>query len=281
MRYNLGMASSTSLFDFSSVDFLTLFATIAVTLIGWVVALLLQRSNAKYQYVIQVRYEIYKLLLKSSQQTQEKLNELVVTSAPLVLMESSMVPFNLGLKKEYKDVWLPYTEQECLFAAEKKWNEFISSTFDKYFEFSNQYLEMRYIFDGWSSAIVSLIETQNLLNKEVEESQKRILKNIKKLQSYTSKNGHDWRKWNKEEIQEITQIIVKETMLIGMYIHDLMVLVHNELLSKYFKYKKPVRKTLDPEYKVLTENGFQVRLEDNHEQLWKEFQEKQKIETEE
>jgi hypothetical protein len=34
-----------------------------------------------------------------------------------------------------------------------------------------------------------------------------------------------------------------------------MVLVHNELLSSYFKHERPTRKTLDVQYKVLTKEG--------------------------
>ncbi|MDF1496906.1 MAG: hypothetical protein P1P90_02500 [Patescibacteria group bacterium] len=43
--------------------------------------------------------------------------------------------------------------------------------------------------------------------------------------------------------------------------HDLMVLIHNELLSSYFGHKRPTRRTLDPEYKVLTKKGIIVNLD--------------------
>lgn len=40
-----------------------------------------------------------------------------------------------------------------------------------------------------------------------------------------------------------------------------MTLIHNNLLSKYFRQKRPIRKTLDPEYKVLTKEGIVERVD--------------------
>lgn len=270
------MSTSTPVIDISNIDHQTLIATIIIAILGWIVALVLQRSNTKHQHKIQVRYDIYKQLLKVTEQTQDKINKLATAYPPFILMESSMIPFNLKIPKEYKGAFIDRSEHECVFEGEKEWNKFVAGIFDDYFAFTNQYLEMVYIFEGWAAAIEPLIKTQKVFTEEVNVLRDVIYKNASKLQCYANENEHDWRKWNKEEIEAISKEIRDKTYTIGMYLHDFMVLVHNELLSKYFKYQKPIRKTLDPEYKVLTKDGLVIRLEENHEELLKKFQDGEK-----
>jgi hypothetical protein len=266
------MGTSTQIIDFSNVDQLTLLVTIFVAILGWIIALVLQRSNARHQYKIQVRYDIYKQLLKCAEQTQGKINDLATIFTPFIFIESSMISFQLKIPKEYKGEWIPRNEQECLFEGEQKWTEFTRSVFDKYFAFTNQYLEMLYIFEGWAAAIEPLIKIQKIFTKEVDTLKMGINRLANELQRYTMTKGHDWRRWNKKEVEAITEKIRNDSHAIGMYLHDFMVLVHNELLSKYFKYEKPIRKTLDSSYKVLTNDGIVVRLEEDHERLLKEFE---------
>ena len=264
----------------SDVDNLTLAVTILVAVVGWLFALWLQRNNAKHEHKIQVRYDIYKQLLKSSQETQGKLGELGAISPPLILMESSMIPFNLKLKKEYKEEWIPYSEHECISEGGQKWLDFIREAFDKYFAFVNQNHEMLIAFEGWEAALESLMPAQKVFSKEVSKLSRKIHGNISKLQMYSSEHDYDWRKWNKEEIESIANRIRDDSMTITTYVSDLMTLVHNELLSNYFNYQKPIRKTLDPKYKVLTSEGLILRLEDDHERKLKEVIERNKREFE-
>ena len=273
------MGTSTPIIDFSNVDQLTLVVTMAVAIFGWIVALLLQRSNAKHQHKIQVRYDIYKQLLKASEQTQDQINQLAAMSPPFILMRSCMIPFDLKIPKEYKGSFIPRTEQECVFEGEQKWTEFVSSVFDAYLSFTSQYLEMLYIFEGWAAAIQPLNKTQKIFTEEVNCLKDEIHKQAGLLQMYTVKNGHDWRKWEQKDVETIMNKIREDTYAIGMYMHDFMVLVHNELLSKYFRHRRLIRKTLDPKYKVLTKEGIVVRLEENHAELWRKFKEKEAIDV--
>jgi hypothetical protein len=58
------VASTTPLGDMlHNIDFLTLVATIVIALIGWIVALALQRWNIKKEHQVEVRYDIYKQLV--------------------------------------------------------------------------------------------------------------------------------------------------------------------------------------------------------------------------
>lgn len=255
------MATTTPAIDFSNIDYLTLFATIFIAAVGWIVALVLQRSNAKHEHRIQVRYEIYKELLKSTKETQNKLVQLATVSSPFILMDSCMIGFELGLTKDYKGSFIPITEQECLFEGEKKWTKFTQDIYANYFAFINQYNEMLYLFGGWAAAIEPLIKTQTVFTREINILTERVKLAADNLASFTSKHGHDWRKWNKAIAESYVSQIRDDSQTMGSYLHDFAALIHNELLSKYFSYQKPIRKTLDPKYKVLTESGLVERVD--------------------
>lgn len=268
----LSSAMVTVLSLFLRIDYLTLLLAI----LGWIAALWLQRSNAKHEHRIQVRYEIYKLLIKGGEKTHAQLHKLGANSPPLILMSTSMIPFDLKLKKEHKGVWIQYSEQECVHEGAEKWRTFVNELIEKYFAFTNQYLEMLYAFEGWEAAIESLIPAQKVLYQEVEDLNRKIYADISKLQTYTTTHGFDWRKWDKKDVEDISASIRDNSSTISNYIADFMALIHNELLSEHFKYHKPIRKTLDAKYKVLTSEGLIVRLEDDHERKLAEILDKTK-----
>lgn len=239
-----------------TLDILTISVTIIIAILGWLISLFLQRKNLKDQHRIQVKYDIYKEFVSLRKEAQDSINKLGGSaSSPLIIMSSSMIPFELGLKKEYKDQWIPYSEQECLFEGEQKWNSFVKNLYDLYFDFSNKFLDVMYLTEDWASPLKELLKTKQTFSEEVNKLKKNIKNNLDILQSYPHTNGHDWRNWNKEEIEKVIQAISNDTLSVGMYLSDFMVLVHNELLASYFKHKRPTRKTLDVKYKVLTKNG--------------------------
>lgn len=239
-----------------NIDTLTLVVTIIIAVIGWIFALLIQQWGTKQQHKIQVRYEIYKQFVQLHKEAQDAISKLGAhSSPPFILMESSMIPFQLGLTKPYKDVWLPYNEQECLFEGEQKWTSYTQELFSHYSKFSEKFLQLMYITEDWEAALEPILPTKNILNKEVENQKRLIHDLINELSSYPSKHNHDWRKWDQKEVEKITQQISESSTSIGTYIADFMILIHNELLSSYFGHERRVRKTLDPKYKVLTKDG--------------------------
>lgn len=239
-----------------NIDALTLAVTILLTVIGWLIVLWIQQRGTKQQHKIQVRYEIYKQFVQIHKEAQDAISKLGAhSSPPFILMESSMIPFQLGLKKQYKDMWLPYNEQECLFEGEQKWASYTQELYSHYSKFSEKFLQFMYITEDWEAALEPILPTKNVLNKEIENQKRLIHSLIGELSSYTSKHNHDWRKWNQKEVEKITQKINESAMTIGSYIGDFMVLTHNELLSSYFGHERRTRKTLDPSYKVLMKDG--------------------------
>jgi len=234
------------------IDYLTLMATIFVAILGWIVALLLQRSNARHQHKIEVRYDTYKQFIQLHKEIQDIAGRLSVEShPPFILMDSCMIGNEVGLK----------TEQECVLSGSQKWSQFVNDLNKTYSNFSNKYVELMYLFGDWTAALSSLEKTKDILCKEIERLKKSTYINLNSLQMYSSHNKQDWRNWDKKEIEDITDSINKDMNEVGLYLHDFMVLIHNELLSGYFGKKQLIRKTLSSEYKVLTKRGIEVRLD--------------------
>lgn len=258
-----------------NIDFYTLLATISVTIIGWLVALWTQNRNIKQQHKIQIKYDIYKQFVQIRKDIQDSIIKLGgSTIAPFALMDSNMVPFNLKLQKQYKDTWLPYNEPECVFEGEEKWTSYVQEIRNLYFEFSNKYIMLLGVFEDWAAALNSLMNIRNILYKEVERLRKNIEEQSGVLQIYSSKNGYDWRKWNRKEIEIIADNIKNSSYEIGCYLNDFMILVHNELLTKYFKQKRVIRKTLDSKYKVLTKKGIIENVDYKKVKLMKVYKDK-------
>lgn len=237
-------------------------------IIGWLVALWMQNKNIKQQLKTEIKYDIYKQFVILHKENQDTLANLMAKiNPPFILMESSMIPFELKLKKEHRGEWIPHNEIECVFDGEKKWSLFINELNKSYFDFSDKNIAISYLLEDWMAPIKNLYSAKEKLVAETEKIKKQILKNISALQMYSTDNGYDWRKWDRIKIEEITKNINNDTYNIICYLHDFMVLVHNELLSKYFRYSRPIRKTLDTKYKVLTKEGFVVRLETDKERI--------------
>lgn len=239
---------------------------IILAISGWLIALRMQNKNIKLQLKTQIKYDVYKQLVVSHKETQDCLSLLIAKARPpFVLMDSSMIPFNLKLKKEYKDQWIEYSETECLLDGNKKWADFISELNKSYFDFTDKHVLMLYLLEDWMGSIKELNNVKDIFVKEIKNFQDQIYKDINILQSQTKE--FDWRKWNKEELNKISENIVNNTQTIAMYISDFMVLAHNNLISGYFDYTRPTRKTFDEKYKVLTKNGIIVNLETDPEKV--------------
>jgi len=239
---------------------------IMIAVVGWIIAIILQNFNIKQTLKTEIKYDIYKQLVILHKETQDLLANLIgKSSPPFILMESSMISFNLGLKKEFKGEWIPYTEMDCILEGKKKWDSFLSELMNTKFAFVDKYIGILYVFSDWMAPIKNLSKLKDTLVKEIDIKRSSIDKNLNSLQSLTAE--YDWRKWDQVKIKEILGNIQNNTQDIVMYLSDFMVLVHNELLSKYFNYRRPTRKTFDEKYRVLTKSGMVINLETDHQKI--------------
>ncbi len=239
-----------------NIDALALVAAVIIAIIGWIVSLVLQSKNIRDQHKIEIRYDIYKQFVALRKSFQNSIIKLGThTNPPFIMMRSCMIQWELKLKKDFDGIQIPWSEQECVFEGQKIWNAYVQELYQLYFEFSEQNREMLSLFEDWMSPLTSLQAVMSCMQKEIGEQTAKIHERLDVLQMYQSNNGHDWRSWDEKEVRKISDEIQEYTNEIGSYSHDFTVLVHNELLSLFFKGKRPTRKTLDPKYKVLTKKG--------------------------
>jgi hypothetical protein len=239
-----------------NIDFISILATLIIAIIGWIIAIIIQNKSIKKQQQNQIKYDVYKQFVSLHKEIQDTLGKLSAESnPPFIQMDSCMIPFELGLKKEYKGTFIPYTEQECRFSGEKKWTSYTQNLFDRYFSLTNKIIQLGYITEDWYAMVYPLIKSKETLFEKLNKKTETIRNKISELQSFPHEE-HDWSKWDREKGKEISNEIMEVSITAGSFLEDFMVLLHNELLAPYFKNKnRPTRKTFDPKFKVLTKEG--------------------------
>ncbi|MBT4153600.1 MAG: hypothetical protein HOE53_03030 [Candidatus Magasanikbacteria bacterium] len=236
-----------------NIDLITLFSTISIALLGWLISILIQGKIVKKQHRIAIGYAIYKEFVKLHMEVQNTLSTLNASSRPpFIIMETIMIV-------------RPQTSIEITHVIEagKEWEKFINKLNTLYFDFTDKYLEILYLFSDWEAAFKSLAFTKNCLSEEINSLKSKIYSDISILQMYTVDHGYDWRKWDRKEIEIIINRIAENILDITSYLGDFMILLHNETLSNYFKQKREIRMTTDPRYRVLTKKGIVENLDVN------------------
>lgn len=219
---------------------------IVLVVIGWLITLFLQRKNIKDQLKTQIKYDIYKQITQIHHEIQGSLIELYTASSPpFILMDSTFIGVKVKLE----------TEQQALQEGWKVWNKHVKKAFNDYFEFMDNYVKFLYFIEDWGGPLKKLKSAQKKLKEEVDKKSEKIYKIITDWQTISTKEGYDWRNWDKKAIKEIGKELSEGVIDIGCYLVDFMVLVHNELMAEYFKYKIGTRKPQDKAYKVLTIKG--------------------------
>jgi len=239
--------ASTTPINFS-IDTATLIVII-LAIIGWIVALILQRKNITDQTRAQINYDVYGELVSVHQEMQDALAGLNTASyPPFILMEAMTISSQNNLSKKHEDLRRGW----------EKWNDHIQKSFDNYFEFSDSYTKFLSLAENWEGVLKNLSKAKEILHDETEKSEKQIRTTLSYLQSISTKYPYDyttWKKEDKDKIEKEAEKISEGTNDIGCYLSDFMVCVYNEIMADYFKHKRKTRKPTDPKYKVLTKDG--------------------------
>lgn len=234
-----------------NLSIITSIVTITIAIFGWIFALWLQGRNIKSQHKVDILYDIYKQFSQLYIKVQNSLSKLSSVYSPFILMDSCMISYKLNLS----------TEQEAVLKGKQEWKKFYDETYDSYFEFVNEYLLLQYLFENWQAVFKSLLPAKNILIIEINVLKEKMYSDLISLRTNGIDNCHDWRKWDKNKIEKTLENIRENSSTISMYLSDFMVILHNKLLSKYFKQRRPTRKTLDSKYKVLTKKGITENLD--------------------
>ncbi len=237
--------------------------TAVLTVSGWVLSVYLQNKNVKEQQKAQINYDIYKELVIAHKSLQKALAKFsAVINPPLILMESELVPWELSNQLAENSVFKHVTLDECIEKGMLRYKKWLHDDFyPKYFNYQEELGKFGYLMSDWSAPLSSIETASKNLRTSIKETNSVFEETNKRLYNFPQKNGTDWRKWNKHEIEQIVDVATKEAHVLGSYISDYMVLAHNELLSPYYRYHREMRKTYGEDYKVLTKDGFETRIE--------------------
>lgn len=230
--------------------------TTVIAITGWWLANESQNKTIEKNMKNTIRYEFYREILSYSQRLSSSLSSLSAKLySPISMMKALESPKELVEKGLLKN-----KEPE---AGLKYFNEKNDEVFEAYSNTMENYSLFLYHLMSWQSAIPKLDETIFKYRERFENDMENLHKDMTDARSMHYEVGRDWREWDERQIKEIFekhQYVVLNQM---NFLHDLMVLIHNELISVHFSKPREIRKTMDDSFEVLTENGFEVRVEDD------------------
>lgn len=259
------MQNGINIESMSNIELVTLVTTILIATMGWIVAVYLQNRSLKKQFQIEIKSDIYKQFVQLRRKIQDSISLFSASShAPLILMKSKMISFSVKEELNGQSI-LPYvSEDECVHDGEVLYSNWVYNELLKtYHEYKTQYISLLYLTEDWTAPLSSVLHTREILRMEIERINILIDNDVKKFEMYPYEYGHDWRKWDKDSLNYLSNSIVENCMIINCYVSDFMVIIHNELLAPYYGCNRPIRKTIDPTLKVLTKNGLISNIEDD------------------
>lgn len=261
-----------------------LMATVILAFIGWGISMFLQQRNVKLQMRAQIGYDIYSQLVTAHKELQDAIATFnASTSAPLILMEAELIPLQVREQMGELALSTAVTEEECLHKGRVKYSNWLyQDMFAKYSKYREKLSAFMYLTEDWEAPLASAQHAIQVLRTELTRLDATMTVHKEELQHYAMNHGDDWREWDSEDVRRHGRAISDDVMLVSMYISDLMVIAHNELLASYYGHKRSVRKTLDDRFQVLTKEGLVTRIEDDPEiRAWAEEQLRQHAHEEE
>ncbi len=256
--------------DASSGDFIAVIAlivTILLAVAGWIFTIWRQQRNFKQEQQAKINYEIYSQLVTLHKNLQDAIGSFnAATSPPIIQMRADLVPYEIQQQYGVLHGQKPIREHEVMFKATQRYSNWVyEELLGKHSQYMDEYVKFLYLTEDWTAPLSTTQHALSVLRKEIESLGDQIKVHLDTLQFYSGNNGDDWRNWNEDDLRSHGQSITDLVMTVSMYIHDFMVIVHNELLAPYYNHERPTRKTMDEELKVLTKEGLVVRIEDDPE----------------
>lgn len=232
-------------------DILPLMIAVVVALFGWYIQARRDRNNRIEDYKNKISYEIYKEITRIYDVFIEKSTKLNNISAPpLILMESCLI---LGkVTKNHSDIIKGHHE------AVQKWLNFVNDSFAVHFDFSSAWRSFLAVYEDWESVLAGSKLPFTIASSEVEKLKSDVYEYLQYLQKLDPQN---WQKWDKNEINGRANQIFQESLSQPIYVYDLMVIIHNELVGKFFGHSRPLRRPQDLDSFVLTKKGL-IRARD-------------------
>lgn len=214
------------------------FVLILITVIGWVIVYWLnikqQKENLKNNLSIKVYEEFWKF------RTDFHNNILSFDKPPFILMNLSKIQIFKSDEIMEKQKAIRYL---MLYLDEIK---------NKKIKFSNVFMNFWRSLETWMCLMPDLEKAKNDLTREylgVIKASEEYMRHLQKLEK------DNWEKWNQEDLEKRSEIASSEALNLYCYIEDMMLLIHDELVSPLFKNKIPKRQPIGKQSCILTKKG--------------------------
>lgn len=220
---------------------------------GWFAVFLLNQKQQKEDLKIDKKMKVYEefwRLRNIVSDTISKFNVYIQAGPPFLLMKSTEILGNVTKNQEH----ILKGEQDAI----KYWQNYINELIELKQNFVNEYLNLWRTYEMWLHIMPSLDTAGTILFSEFNVISDKSQKYISFLQNL---NVYKWKEWDEKQkdiIKDKHNELWEELMVLMFYTHDMMSLIHNELVTSMFDYKLPTRKPKDFRYKVLTKNGLVV-----------------------
>jgi len=232
-------------------DFAPMTLAILIAIAGWLLQGYFERKSRAENIKNQIKYDIYSDIVNAYEDFVEKgtrLTDISRLSSLLISMDADLILGNVT-----KDPHYILTGNQ---AAIKKWHEFIASSLEKRYAFLVSFQKFSHIFESWESVLASCKPAYEIATRKIGLLGEATYKYFTYLQSMDSQK---WTTWNRKELEEVSNALHEKILIEPMYIYDLMVIIHNELVSEFFGHQRPARVPGDPNIEVLTKEGLKKR----------------------
>jgi len=222
--------------------------TIVLIILGWFVVFWLglrqQNNLLKNNAKMKVYEELYEL--------KKSIDEISINLG--LLFNPYSIPF---LSMKYVDKSLPASQKN--FKALEFWREYLDKISKQTYTFTGAYLKLWNHIDMWIGVMPELKKAKK---EFFEVHLKALTDDLHKHHSYLqnlSLENYNWEQWNQEDIKQKSQEISEKFDKIAIaYLDDLIVEIHNSLVSPILGHKKIQRENfanMPRKYKILTKKG--------------------------
>lgn len=227
---------------------------ISLNIIGWFVVFKLNLRQQDKKIKDEAKMKVYNEFWSLRKHLQESSSGLMalIQSKPFILMDStsilgSVTKNELDILKGEHQSW-------------QDWNEYMSELNTKINLFKAIHLDFLRNIEMWIHIMPKLEVAKDILFSEQTIINEKISEHYNFLQNL---NVQKWKEWDQKEINSKSAKVWEDIVNFLFYVEDMMVLIHNNLVSPIFGYKKLIRKPTDYKFKVLTEDGLIVIKDKN------------------
>lgn len=227
-------------------DYAPLLIAILVVIIAWRLQARSDQENRLETIQNQIRYEIYQNLTELYGDFIDKASALVkITSFPFILMQASLILGNVTRNPQH----ITQGQQQAV----AEWQKFIAESNEIYFQFSRSLISLMGVFEAWEAVLVTCKPSYLLAYNSINVLQVDVLAY---LNYFGGLPQTQWQTWNQVAIQNRADQLKTRILREPYYFYDLMVIVHNEILAKYFGHYRDYRRPTISTEIVLTKEGF-------------------------